>query len=167
MDQRCVFLFTGDSNDSQFGISMDMLFANPDDPELNQNAQIKVQVSTLIVEHSSDVVLSLTKLVTDFGNLLRYDDLFSNPYRIQDSGSLYRKINLWVPLYYIKTKMISCHDTHLVSAYQQELLDNKIQDLGVFENCDLLSNDDFLDQEFQRNQLMAEHAHDDNYHEYA
>ena len=111
------------------------------------------------MEQSSDVIVSLTKIVPDFGNLVRYDDLFSNPYRLTDSGSLYRKINLWVPLYYVKTKMISCHDSKLVQLYQAELVETKLQDLGTFSNVDLLSADDFLDQEFLKEQ-MAENGSD-------
>lgn len=97
-----------------------MLLEKPDDPDTASKVQAKVSVNTLIVEHCSDVILNLTRLVPDYGNLARYDDLFTNPFRLKNTCSLYRKIKLWVPLFYVKEKLILLKsDLNTVIKYQE------------------------------------------------
>ena len=49
--------------------------------------------------------------------------------------------------------MISCHDSALIQTYLAELEKEKEKDLGTLENFDLLSAEDFLDQDFLKDQI--------------
>jgi len=53
--------------------------------------------------------------------------------------------------------------------YQAELVEAKLQDLGTFDNVDMLSADDFLDQEFLKDQMAESGAisRDDQLYEQA
>jgi hypothetical protein len=88
---------------------MDVFFQNPDDPDIKQNMDVQMRQEDFIVEHSSDVIIAVTRLIPDYNSVLTYKDLFSNVYsksKLQNT-SLHRKIKLMTPLFYIKTQMLS------------------------------------------------------------
>ena len=87
---------------------MDVFFQNPDNPDIKQNIEVKMKFENFIVEHSSDVVIAVTRLVPDYGCMLRYKDLFHNPFSggKKSNTSLHRKIKLMTPLYYVKQKLL-------------------------------------------------------------
>jgi len=67
------------------------------------------------MEHSSDVIIGITTLVPEYKSLALYDDLYENPFFDGDAEgkskrfnntSLYRKIKLMVPLYYIRRRVL-------------------------------------------------------------
>ena len=45
---------------------MDVFFQNPDNPDIKQNMDIKMRLENFIIEHSSDVIIAVTRLIPDY-----------------------------------------------------------------------------------------------------
>ena len=63
-----------------------------------------MRLENFVVEHSTDIVIAVTRLVPDYGCLLRFKDLYHNPFGGGKAlkTSLHRKIKLLTPLFYVK-----------------------------------------------------------------
>lgn len=43
--------------------------------------EMQVRVENFIIEHSSDVIIAVTRLIPDYNSAFNYKDLFSNLYQ--------------------------------------------------------------------------------------
>ena len=79
---------------------------------MKQEAEIKFKVEKMIIEHSQDVIIGITRIVPDFSGLLAYGDIYYNQFGKgknsaikHNNTSLQRKLKLMVPIYFIKKEI--------------------------------------------------------------
>jgi hypothetical protein len=75
-----------------------MSLTKPDDPKDNSTVTVAIKVDNLTMEQCSDVIVSFSNLVPDFKTVLRFDDIFNKPSKLD----LEKRIKYQAPLYYIK-----------------------------------------------------------------
>ena len=68
-----------------------------------------ITIDNVMVEHCSDVILSLTHMVPDFKTFLRFDDLYAKPSKL----NLDRYIKLKAPVMYLRRELIKIPFTDL------------------------------------------------------
>ena len=123
VEQRCFFLFAGSDLNNGCAFSLDLQFANPDDPKQRKNCSVAIKVDDLTVEQCSDVLVSLTKLIPDFKTPLRFDDLKIKPGKLD----LEKKIRHYAPLYYLRSQIVKSgpYTEKAVKNYMIHLFDQK------------------------------------------
>jgi hypothetical protein len=69
-----------------------------DDPKKSKSLNMDIKVDNLTVELCSDVIVTLTNLVPDFKTVLRFDDLFIKPSKLD----LQKRMKYYAPLLYLR-----------------------------------------------------------------
>ena len=98
IEQKCFFLFAGTDLIRDQAFKFELSLTKPDDPAHSNTVTIQIKVDNLTLEQCSDVIVSFSNLVPDFKTVLRFDDLFNKPSRMD----LEKKVRYQAPLYYIR-----------------------------------------------------------------
>jgi hypothetical protein len=79
VEKRCFFLFAGSDLNTGSAFNVELTFSKHDDPNIQQRVEVDILVDNLVFEGCSEVIVSLSQILPDFGIVFRYEDLYSKP----------------------------------------------------------------------------------------
>ena len=83
---------------------------------------VTLKIDNLTVEQCSDVLVSLANLIPDYRTVLRYDDLYQKPSKV----NLQTRVRMLAPLYYLRNQIVK-------RTFTADQADSKYDELKALE----------------------------------
>lgn len=61
---------------------MELNFQIFDNPKIQKKMDLDIQIENFTIEQCSDVIVNITNMVPDFKTVLRFDDVYSKPDKV-------------------------------------------------------------------------------------
>jgi hypothetical protein len=61
---------------------MELNFQIFDNPKIQKKMDLDIQIENFTIEQCSDVIVNITNMVPDFKTVLRFDDLYNKPDKV-------------------------------------------------------------------------------------
>ena len=94
----------------------DITFVKPDHIERKQSCEVSLNIDECLIETSTETLTRLTRTLPYFKSIQQFDDLHQNRLiglagyhegTALDNRTLFRRIKMQVPLYYVKKMLIT------------------------------------------------------------
>ena len=98
VESKCFFLFAGSDLNNGSAFQFELRYSKNDDPKSKHMINVGINIDNLTVEQCSDVIVALTQIIPDYRAILRYDDLFNKP----DKLNLERMVSFQATMFYLR-----------------------------------------------------------------